>query len=86
MEIHFHKNFRKSLDKLPLNQKKRVSDVLDLFELNPHAEHLRNHALKGKLLGYRYISAGGDLRLIFREIDGYRIVEFILIGTHNQVY
>jgi len=86
MRIRFHKDFRKGLKKLTPNQKIRVGETLEFFENDPFDPILKNHALKGNLLGYRAISAGGDIRLIFREQDNYVYVLFISVGTHNQVY
>ncbi len=86
MRIIFHKNFRKGLKKLTLNQKKRVDKALEMFEINPHNPDLENHPLQGDQRGKRAISAGGNLRLIFIEKNKYELVQFIRVGTHNQVY
>lgn len=86
MELIFHNAFRKGLEKLTSNQKHRVDQALDLFESNPFHPQLNNHGLKGKLKGFRAVSAGGDLCMIFREKENYHIVEFVLVGSHNQVY
>lgn len=86
MRILFHKDFRKGLEKLTANQKTRVGETIAIFENDPYEPILKNHALKGPLLGYRAISAGGDLRLIFKENDDYLYVVFIKVGTRNQVY
>lgn len=86
MQVDFHKVFRNGLEKLTPNQLKRVDRILELFEKNPCDPQLGNHALKGKLLGYRSIAAGGDLRLLFKEENNYQKVIFVRVGTHNQVY
>ena len=86
MRIQFHKDFRKGLEKLTANQKTRVGEIIALFENDPYDPILKNHALKGPLLGYRAISVGGDLRIIFKEKDDYLYVMFIKVGSHTQVY
>ncbi len=86
MIIDFHKDFSKQLIKLAPNQRMKVATVLRLFEKNPHDPQLKNHALHGELKGNRAISAGGDLRLVFREENNYEVVVFLSVGTHNQVY
>jgi len=86
MRVDFHKDFRKGLEKLIPNQLKRVDRVLELFEQDPHDPLLSNHALKGKLQGYRSVAAGGDSRLVFNEENDYQRVIFIRVGTHTQVY
>ncbi len=65
MKLIHRKSFRKSLENLTSNQKKRVGKVIKLFEENPHHPQLNNHALHGKLKDLRSIAAGGDLRIIF---------------------
>ncbi|MBZ0255919.1 type II toxin-antitoxin system mRNA interferase toxin, RelE/StbE family [bacterium] len=86
MQVKFHKDFRRGLEKLTANQKTRVGETIAIFENDPYDPILKNHALKGPLLGYRAISAGGDLRIIFKEKDDYLYVVLIRVGTHNQVY
>ncbi|MEW6236322.1 MAG: hypothetical protein AB1656_13125 [Candidatus Omnitrophota bacterium] len=60
--------------------------MLRIFKNNPFDHQLGNHALHGKQKGRRAISAGGDLRLVFIEINNYERVRFLAVGTHNQVY
>lgn len=86
MTLDFHKDFNKRLDKLTTKQKRRVAEALLLFEKDPHDPILRNHALHGDRKGNRAISAGGDLRIVFREENNYDLVVFLTVGSHNQVY
>ena len=82
MKIDFGKRFIKQYAKLSEKKKDRVDETILLFELNTTHPKLKNHALKGK----RAISAGGDMRLIFQEYEGYTLVLFLEVGSHNQVY
>jgi len=86
MDIVYHKNFIKSYEKLPPKQQDKIEQAIDLFQQNPHHSQLKNHALHGKEKGKRAIAAGGDLRLVFKEVNDYRKVIFFRVGTHNQVY
>ncbi len=86
MKIVFHRDFKKGIEKLSLKQKRKVGKVLELFEINPYDPQLKNHALKGELKEYNAISAGHNLRLIFKVQGNYEKVIFTQMGTHNQVY
>ncbi|MGN7610771.1 type II toxin-antitoxin system RelE/ParE family toxin [Magnetococcales bacterium HHB-1] len=86
MKFIFSKRFLKALDKLSTQNQERVENALDLFLKNPFTPSLRNHALSGKLKGSRSLTAGYDLRIIFKEHDGYIVVTFLDVETHRQVY
>lgn len=86
MKIELHKNFEKAFSRLDFKQKQRVREVLDLFRKDPFNPLLKNHILHGEFQEYRAISAGGNLRLIFQTIDNFDTVQFLNVGTHNQVY
>ncbi len=87
MKIDYHKNFLKQFKKLRYNEQRRVFEVLKQFEREPFAERLRNHALQGKLAGFRSISVGGDIRLHYYEKEPEHVyVVFVAIGSHSQLY
>ena len=86
MELHFKKSFTKAYLKLSAQEQTKVYEALADFQQDPHQAHLRNHALKGTLNGQRAISAGHDLRVIYREEDDHAVVYLLKTGTHNQVY
>ena len=80
------KKFQKQFDKLRLNEQGRVLACLEAFKANPDLPSLRRHALKGELLGYMSISAGGDLRLHYYEKGDRITFVFVSVGTHSQLY
>lgn len=85
MIIKFTKSFDKQYAKLtPPNQKKFDTRFV-LFTSNPRNLILRNHALRGKYLGYMSINISGDLRAIYK-IETNRVIIFAFIGTHSQLY
>ena len=85
MNINTSKLFDKQYDSLRQNEKQRFKRCVRIFRANPNDLQLRNHRLKGKWLGYRSISIGGDLRIHYREID-QKSVLFVTLGTHSQLY
>lgn len=86
MQIIFKKSFIKQYAKLGNQRQANVDESLRIFRRNPSDPKLRNHLLKGKLGGFRAISAGFDLRIVFKAAPDYIIVELIAVGSHNQVY
>ena len=86
MELKFTKSFVKSYKKLSSRDRERVNAALIVFQEEPHHDRLYNHLLKGKLSGIRAISAGFDLRIVFREEDDYTVVYLLKAGTHNQAW
>jgi len=87
MKIIFHKRFVKNFDKrikpypALLN---KFNERYQLFIKNKHNPILKTHSLTGLLKGKQSFSITGDIRVIFQEKE--RIIEFLDIGTHNQVY
>ena len=86
MKFFYSKQFKKSYQKLSAKQQQKVDESLMLFEQNPFFSSLKNHALRGRYKGLRALSAGGDLRIVFREKEKYLEVVFLQVGSHNQVY
>jgi mRNA-degrading endonuclease YafQ of YafQ-DinJ toxin-antitoxin module len=86
MRVFVRKGFRKSYANLSERDRKLVDDGLSLFREDPFHPDLKNHALKGVLKGQRAISAGFDLRILYRQEGGHAVVYLLKTGTHNQVY
>jgi addiction module RelE/StbE family toxin len=86
MQIFFKKSFIKQYGKLKKSDQSKVDDALEIFEKNPLDPQLKNHALIGRLMGKRAISAGFDLRIVFASNIEYVTVTILAVGTHNQVY
>ncbi|MEO8616231.1 MAG: type II toxin-antitoxin system mRNA interferase toxin, RelE/StbE family [Luteolibacter sp.] len=86
MRIFSHKKFDKAFAKLTAEQRNTVKQAIAVFETNRLEAHLRDHALKGRLLGLRAFSAAWDLRVIYREEGGFITILLLDVGTHNQVY
>lgn len=87
MKIHFTKSFKKVYSKRirqNKNLEKRFDQRYDLFFDDPSDEVLKDHALSGRLQGYRAFSITGDIRVVYYIYD--ETAYFVDIGTHNQVY
>ena len=58
---------------------------LIMFLANPTHPQLKNHALRGHLMGFRAIAVTGDYRALYNVVKPH-VAEFVSIGTHSQVY
>ena len=85
MVIETTKAFDKQYAKLNLKVKVSFKRRITLFKANPFDIPLRNHALKGKYLGFRSIDISGDVRALYTT-KGDTIIIFGFIGTHSQLY
>jgi mRNA-degrading endonuclease YafQ of YafQ-DinJ toxin-antitoxin module len=102
MIIQTTKSFDKQYRKLQPKIKERFKQRLGIFTANPFDISLRNHAPKGKYLGYKSIwgteVSGVQKYLGYRSINItgdvralYTVKEgalilFVFIGTHSQLY
>lgn len=86
MQIEYSKTFIKKFKKCPINVKASFKKRLEVFIINQYDPALNNHPLIGVLKDYRSINITGDWRAIFEEIDAGKVVYFIAIGTHSQLY
>ena len=86
MQIEYSKKFIKEFKKRPINVKANFKSRLDIFINDQYNSILNNHPLSGEPKNYRSININGDWRAIFEEIDGGKIIYFVAIGTHSQLY
>lgn len=85
MKIDSSNKFDKKFLKLPVKIRVQFSERLTMFIANPQDPLLKNHSLHGKMSGRKSFAINGDYRVIYRLIS-HEVIEFINIGTHNQVY
>ncbi|MDD5696753.1 MAG: type II toxin-antitoxin system mRNA interferase toxin, RelE/StbE family [Candidatus Pacebacteria bacterium] len=86
MKIVFAKRFRKQYQSAPEQVKRDFNERLEIFAEDRQAATLGNHALKGKLKGYRSINVTEDWRAIFREAKTGNHIIFVLLGKHSELY
>lgn len=84
MNIIFHKNFKKSLEKQPQKIKTKFKEAFIVFEEDQFHYSLNNHALIGKFKGWRSISITSDIRVHYEEIESGIIL--MDIGNHSELY
>jgi len=85
MIIRTTKGFDKQYAKLASKTKLKFKSQLTIFVADPFDPTLRNHALKGKYLGYRSIDVTGDVRALY-TIKENSVIIFGFIGSHSQLY
>jgi addiction module RelE/StbE family toxin len=85
MNISFHKHFEKRFAKLPLQVRKKAIERIKIFQNDPFARILDNHALVGKWTGYRSIDVTGDYRAIYLPVND-NFVKFYALDTHSNLY
>jgi len=86
--VNFHKSFLKSYGKrIKNNQKLKLQaiDRVELFKTDKSNSLLKDHPLTGKKQGLRAFSITGDVRIVYHFVSD-DFVEFLDIGSHNQVY
>lgn len=77
MRITYTKRFSKQFNKLHTNIRKKFQERMKLFIKNPKDPILRNHELRGNLIGIKAFSVGGDIRVIYKTISNYLILAHI---------
>jgi addiction module RelE/StbE family toxin len=85
MIIQTTKSFDRQYKKLSLKTKLQFKKRIGVFALNPFDVSLRNHALKGKYIGYRSIDITGDIRVLYKIKDD-KIIILGFIGSHSELY
>lgn len=85
MILQTTKAFDKQYAKLDSKIKIAFRQRIEIFRASPFDSRLRNHALKGKYLGYRSIDVTADVRALY-TVRGNTIIIFGFIGTHSQLY
>ncbi|MHB8710255.1 MAG: type II toxin-antitoxin system RelE/ParE family toxin [Minisyncoccota bacterium] len=85
MHIDRSRRFKKQYQKLPKSIQARADVRIRLFVADPFNEILRNHPLSGEYSGCRSINITGDYRIIY-EVDTKSSIQFLLIGTHDELY
>lgn len=88
MKIKLNHKFEKSYKaRISLNQKLvlQTKERINLFTIDTKNPVLKNHRLVGAKRELRAFSVTGDIRIVYIPISDDE-VEFVDIGSHNQVY
>ncbi len=85
----FRRALKRSLKKRPQLQQ-RITEVLNLLELDPFTPALKTHKLQGELKGLWACSVEYDCRIVFAfkaiEDEAEDAIVLIDIGSHDEVY
>ena len=82
----FEKNYKKTIDKNPLLQKK-IWKTIDLLAENPKHPSLNSHIIKETKFGQVWSSwVHRDLRIFWNYLDDKIIILLLDIGSHDEVY
>jgi len=87
MKTYFTKTFKKHYLKRIYSSKNldlHFEERYKMFTNNSKDPILRDHALGGKMKGFRSFSITGDIRVVYYISEN--IAYFVDIGSHNQVY
>ncbi|MEK7144759.1 MAG: type II toxin-antitoxin system YafQ family toxin [Patescibacteria group bacterium] len=85
MEFLHSRKFDKNFKRLPNTLRQHFFERQDIFAEDRRHPLLRDHALQGKLIGYRSFSVTGDISVLYEEINA-STVRLINIGTHHELY
>ena len=87
MQIRFLPRFKRAYRKLSVDNRNCVDEALQIFVVSPSDPRLYNHVLAGQMKGIRSLSAGYDLRILYRmEKNGAAMAIIMMVGTHDEVY
>ncbi len=84
MKIDFHSKFAKKLRKFPKSIQEQFYNKLAIFEIDPFAQMLNNHAVHYPYEGCRSINISGDVRALYEVIVDTAL--FVRIGSHSELY
>lgn len=88
MKIKLNRKFEKSYKgRIASNQKLilQTQERINLFVADVKNPILKDHGLIGAKRGLRAFCITGDIRIVYMPVSDEE-VEFIDIGSHNQVY
>ncbi len=86
MKIEYSKKFLKKYKKASPKIQETFKIKLKTFLKNKYDRSLNYHLLLGKLKGVSSINLGGDLRVLFIENNKKKLIYFITIGSHSELY
>lgn len=81
--IVMHKQAEKALDKMPVKDKRRISEKLYFLAYDPDDKNLDIKKLTNKCA---YRLRVGDWRIIYERDDGLKIIAVEKIGSRGDVY
>jgi addiction module RelE/StbE family toxin len=84
MKVLYKDKFEKKFKKLNLKIQEHFYERLEIFIINRYHPILNNHYVGKKFPGCRSINITGNYRAIFEDLG--EIINFVIIGTHSELY
>ena len=86
-EVQYSKKFKKGYKKLSVKEQKIAGEIIDRLANDENLEpKYRDHALKGKYIGFRECHIDPDLLLVYQKQDDVLILYLLRIGSHSELF
>ena len=86
-EVQYSKKFKKGYKKLSVKEQKIAGEIIDRLANDETLEpKYRDHALKGKYIGFRECHIVPDLLLVYQKQDDVLILYLLRIGSHSELF
>ena len=86
-EVQYSKKFKKGYKKLSVKEQKIAGEIIDRLANDETLEpKYRDHALKGKYIGFRECHIDPDLLLVYQKQDDVLILYLLRIGSHSELF
>lgn len=85
MDIVYGKAFLRSAKKLPVNQQRKLANLIEFLRENPFRYGLHTKQLSGNLVGFYSFRITREWRVIFQFIDIYTI-KLVIVGHRKDIY
>lgn len=82
MKVVYSDNFKKNVEKLPIEIKRQLKKKLEIMFENPRHSSLRVKKLKGRKDGLFEASINMDIRMTWEYVDGGILLRNI--GEHDE--
>jgi mRNA-degrading endonuclease YafQ of YafQ-DinJ toxin-antitoxin module len=82
MKVVYSENFKKNVEKLPIEIKRQLKKKLEIMLENPRHPSLRVKKLKGRKDGVFEASINMDIRMTWEYVDGGILLRNI--GEHEE--
>ena len=85
MQIIYHSDFKKSVQKAPKSQKKKLAKLIEVLRGDPFHPLLHTKRLSGKLAKFLSFRITRDWRVIFKFLSA-EAVQLVDVGNRKDIY
>ena len=88
MRVQYDPSFYRKYKRLDVRIQNKFDQKIEVFLKKPNEPSLNNHLLEREYAGHRSIDITNDYRAIYYEevIGNEVVVNFVIIGTHDELY